>query len=258
MLQEVATTNANFGIALTMKGNRAAESYVGNRTAKGVPVSRVIDELVVNTLLFSKKLKSTGNYTIRNAVTEDIPAIVKLLSGEHRQRDFGLVFTEQGFIQSLAQRGLQIEDYYVAVNKRGETAGVALAWDCNHFRRTTVLRFGASFYPVLAAYQLMEQFMPMAPFPVAGTSFRELTITDCAVADRDPAIMNALLREIYHRHHNQTYHFMNWATCASDPLLKAAKGFWRKEIRSHIIFTSMDPERFNISTRLPYVDIAFL
>lgn len=258
MLQEVAKTNANFGIALTLKGNRAAESYIGGNTGKGVPASRIIDELIVNTILFSKKRKNTSSYIIRNATSEDIPEMVRLLKAEHQHRDFGLIFTEEGFKKSLELRQLQPEQYYVAVNRRGEIKGVALAWDCNRFKRTTVVKYAPAFYPVMAAYRIMQQFVPMAPFPAPGRSFHELTITDCAAEERDPVIMNALLCEIYHRHHNQNYHFMNWAGCATDPLLKAAQGFWRKEIRSHIIFTSMDPERFNIKTKLPYIDIAFL
>jgi hypothetical protein len=70
--------------------------------------------------------------------------------------------------------------------------------------------------------------------------------------------MHALLSEIYHRHHNREYHFMNWGSCSSDNLLNAAKGFWCKNITSHIIFTSMDRERYNIKTQLPYIDIALI
>ena len=110
----------------------------------------------------------------------------------------------------------------------------------------------------MLAYKAMERIFPLAPFPAKGEKFNELTITDYAVSNRDPAIMNALLCEVYRRHHNRKYHFMNWASCGSDSLLIAAKGFWVKNITSHIIFTSMDPERYNIKTRLPYVDIAFI
>ena len=89
-------------------------------------------------------------------------------------------------------------------------------------------------------------------------SFNELTITDYAVGGRDPIIMHILLSEIYFRHHNRRYHFMNWASCESGPLLHAAKDFWYKEIRSHIIFTGTDPCWFKIKTLLPYIDIAFI
>ena len=44
----------------------------------------------------------------------------------------------------------------------------------------------------------------------------------------------------------------------SDPIRKAADGFWYKNIVSHIAFSSMDPARQGLETKLPYVDIAFL
>jgi len=249
---------ANYGVSITMKGNRSTESYIGRRIDNWMPPTRVIDELVVKSILFAFPNKNDTRFAVKNARTEDIPNIVKLLQEEHQQRDFGLIYTEDIFQSALENRGLQIENYYVATDKKGAIKGVCLAWDCSLFRRTRVLKFSPAFYPSLLAYKTLEKFLPLTPFPKIGESFRELTITDYAVTNRDPVIMHALLSEIYHRHHNRNFHFLNWASCGSDPLLKAAKGFWHKNITSHIIFTSMDPERYNIKTQLPYIDIAFI
>jgi hypothetical protein len=38
---------ANYGISITMKGNRSAESYIGRQLTDWMPPTRVIDELVV-------------------------------------------------------------------------------------------------------------------------------------------------------------------------------------------------------------------
>lgn len=250
--------NSNYGISITMKGNRSTESYIGRQDLDWMPRTRVIDELVVKSILFALPKKNETNYAIRNARMEDIPDIVRLLKVEHQQRDFGLVFREDAFQPTLEKRGLQIENYFVATDKREKIKGVCLAWDCSSFRRTKVLAFSSKFYPSLFAYKILEKIFPLAPFPKRGENFNELTITDYAVANRDPVIMHALLSEIYRRHHNREYHFMNWASCGSDDLLKAAKGFWHKNISSHIIFTSMDPARYSLKTQLPYIDIAFL
>ena len=151
-----------------------------------------------------------------------------------------------------------MEDYFVAVDKSGNIKGVCLAWDCSSFRNTRVLNYSSSFYPTLLAYKTLEKLIPLTPFPKKAECFKELTITDYAVVERDPVIMHALLSEIYFRNHNQKYHFMNWASCGSDPLLAAASGFWHKNITSHIIFSSIDQDQFNIRTQLPYIDIAFI
>ncbi|HJW28915.1 MAG TPA: hypothetical protein VJ508_06645 [Saprospiraceae bacterium] len=249
---------SNYGVSITLKGNRATESYIGHRLYDWAPENRFADDLVVKSMLFALPKKNNTPYLVRNAREEDLPQIVTLLKQEHAHRDFGLLFSEDDFMPSLKKRGLQLEDYYVALNKKQEIIGVCLAWDCNSFRRTRVLEYNRKFYPTLLAYKALEKILPLTRFPAKGEAFRELTITDYAVVDRNPVIMHALLSEIYQRHHHRKYHFMNWASCASDPLLQAAKGFWHQNLTSNIIFASMDPGRFNISLRLPYIDIAFI
>lgn len=256
--RQVKKSSANYGISITLRGNRPVESYLNKKFNDPVPPFRVIDEQVVKTILFSKKKKNNTLYKVRRAVTEDIPAIVKLLRNEHQQRDFGIIFSEDLFIIRLRERKLQIENYFVATDNTGVIKGVCLAWDCVSFRRTTVLEYSSGFYSTLFGYKMLAKVFPLAPFPEKGESFKELTITDYAVDGRDPLIMHALLCEIYYQHNNSKYHFMNWASCGTDALLNAAKGFWHRNIVSHIIFTSMDPERLNIKTQLPYTDIAFI
>ena len=253
-----AEGKANFGISITMKGNRSAESYIGRKTESWMPATKVIDELVVKSILFAFPKKNETSYTVRNARMADIPTIVQLLNAEHTQRDFGFIFNENTFQSVMQNRQIEIEQYFVAMDRTGSIKGVCLAWDCNSFRRTKVLSFSLKFYPSLLFYKTLEKIFPLAAFPKKGESFRELTLTDYAVMNRDPEIMHALLSEIYRRHHNRKYHFMNWASCGSDPLLKAANGFWYHNINSHIIFTSMDPVFYNREIRLPYVDIAFI
>jgi len=250
--------NVNYGLTVTMKGNRPAESYIGRQVHDWMPPSRTLDELVVKSILFSFPLRNKTKYTVTNADMDDIPEIVNLLNSEHRQRDFGLPFEEINFVKVLNKRNLDIINYYVARDRKGEIRGVCLAWDCGSFRRTKVLKYTADFYPALLAYKAMEKVFPMAPFPAKGESFREITITDYAVANRDPEIMHALLGEIYYRNLSREYHFMNFASCRTDTLLKAARGFWHKDIVSHIAFTSLDQQRYSIPARLPYIDIAFL
>lgn len=249
---------SNFGISITMKGNKAAESYMGYAHDEWMPKRRIIDQLVVKSILFARPKKNDTAYVVRNAGIEDVGDIIRLLKEEHEPRDFGMIFNEDIFFQNLTSRALTIDKYYVATDKSGRIKGVCLAWDCSSFRRTKVHRFSPGFYPILTGYKLLQGLFPIAPFPKRGESFLELTITDHAVSDRDPEIMHALLSEVYRRHHSRKYHFMTWGSCGSDPILTAAKGFWHTDIVSNIMFTSMDPMRYNYSPKLSYIDIAFL
>ncbi len=253
----IARKKARFGIAVTLKGNRPAESYIG-RVDNQVPPSRIIDDLCIKSILMAFPKKNTTGLNVRNAVSDDIPDIVKILNYEHCQRFLGLVFQEEKFIANLKIKGVEISDYYVATDRQGRIKGACLAWDCSCFRRTRVMKISPRFYPLLCSYRIMEKAFTMAPFPEPGEHFNELTITDYAVENRDAKIMNALLCEIYHRNLNGKYHLMNFGSCTGDNLLRAVKGFWHFNTVSGIIFTSLDPAEFNIKTRLPYIDIAFL
>lgn len=250
--------NAIFGTMVVMKGNRQAESFIGRKGYSWIPPSKIIGDLIVKSIIFSFPMKNRTIYRVRNAKIEDIPEIVKLLQKEHSQRDFGKVFREDNFENTLTKSGLAIEDYFVATDKNGEIKGTCLAWDCSLFRRTKIMNYSLKFFPTLYAYKILQKIFPMAPFPGKGKSFRELTITDYAVEDRNPVIMRALLTEIYNRNYNRKFHFMNFASSGNDPLLNATNGFWHQNIISSIVFTCLDPNRFQIETHLPYVDIAFL
>ncbi len=117
--QQVRKSSANYGISITLKGNRSTEAYIGRQPDEWMPPTRVIDDLVVKTILFSKPIRNQTNYKVRTALLDDIPVMVKLLKQEHRQRDFGLIFREDNFLQQLEKRHLKIENYYVAENARG-------------------------------------------------------------------------------------------------------------------------------------------
>ena len=104
-----ASGKTDFGYCITMKGNRQVESYIGRQAYNWSPPSRIIDELVVKSILFSFPHKNKTSYSVRNANLNDIPEIVKLLNSEHGKRDFGQVFDEGSFQNSLLKRGLLIE-----------------------------------------------------------------------------------------------------------------------------------------------------
>lgn len=258
MADRVAETNARCGLSVTLKGNRATESYMIKQYDDWAPQLATVGQLVVKSILFSRRIRNHTSYTVSHAGDADIPAMVRLLREEQLQRDFGIPISEEGFLRNLKKRGLRISDYYIARNARGEPRGVCLAWDCSSFRRTRILNYALSFLPHLAGYRLLSKVMRMAPFPKKGECFRELTVTDTAAAGRDPSVLHALLTEVYRRHHNGSYHFMNWASCADDPLLKAADGFWHKDIVSHLVMTTHDKRLLNRTWRLPFADIAYL
>lgn len=258
LLEEARNEKANFGLSLTLRGNKATESYVEQQTESWMPDVRYLDDWVTQSIVFSKPVKNDTKYKVRKASLEDVPEIVSLLQEEHLQRDFGHPFTIDGFLPWLEKRQLNISNYYVALDAFGFIKGVCLAWDCSSFRKTRILHYSNKLWFHLFAYHLMSAYWNMASLPEQDEPFFEITITDYATKNRDPEIMHALLVEIYSEHREDGFHFMNWGSCATDPLLKAGKGFWKMDVQAHLLFTSFDTKREEEKMNLPYIDIAFL
>jgi hypothetical protein len=257
-LEDALKEKASFGLALTLKGNKATESYVEHPEASWLPRVKYLENWINQSIVFSKPMKNDTGYKVRKATLEDVSEIVTLLQEEHLQRDFGHPFTIDGFLPWLEKRQLDITNYYVAINALGFIQGVCLAWDCSGFRKTRILHYSHKLWFHLLAYHLMSSYWNMADLPEPDESFFEITITDYAAKNRDPAIMHALLVEIYREYREDGFHFMNWGSCVTDPLLKAGKGFWKLDMEARLLFSSFDSKRLEEKMNLPYFDIAFL
>jgi hypothetical protein len=248
------------GFSITMKGNKAAEHYFNYPAVENIFKVNVIDSLVVKNIIFSFPKKNTTRYKVRNATIEDVPEIVKLLKGEYSKRLFGNYVTIDNFLPAIEKRkGLEINNYFIAVDTAGKIVGVCAAWDCSAFRQTRVVQYSKKFWSDLLGYSILSSFLPMAPFPKKGQYFKELTLLDYAVEDRSPAIMHALLCGIYSFYIGKDFHYINWGSCGSDPLLEAAKGFWHKNTESSIVLIADQLKNIEEKDiRLPYVEIPFL
>jgi hypothetical protein len=250
------------GYGLIMDGNKSSMRFVGNRPDSNhySPLSRVIGRQVIHTILLALPVAGRHNYIIRRAQTEDIPDIVRLLNTEHKDRLFGKTCTETSFQATLQKSsGLSITDYFLAFDHRGQCCGVCAAWDMGGMKQTRVLQYGRAFLPARAAWKAISILFNRPPLPEPGQHFREVTLTDCAVQDRNPAIMNALLRRVYREYRKLGYHFMIWGSCMDDPLLLAAKDFMSQKIVSNIVLFSTQAqllEEGRVKNHLPYIDIS--
>jgi len=250
------------GYGVIMQGNKASLRLVGNKPESNrySPKSRIINKLMIRTIFLIFPISAKSSYKIRRAQREDIPAMVALLNNEHRDRLFGNIYNEATF-QSRLERstGLSVEDYFLAYNRLGVCCGVCAAWDMSGMKQTRVVKYGKAFLPSQIAWKSLSFFYDLPPLPVSGDHFREVTITDYAVMDRDPEIMHALLQTVYSEYRQKGYHFMIWGSSIDDPLLKASKGFIGQSIISNIVLFSTDDqwlEDGKVKNNLPYIDIS--
>lgn len=253
----------SIGYAVVMKGNRAAESQLGDRMASAPwhLRSKKIAELAVNNIFLSLRRRSKPAYAVRSARVDDIETIAGLLGTEHSNRLFGLVTDRDRFATGLETRpGLSIDNYYV-IEHGGKLLGVCAAWDTGAFKQNRVMRYGPWLGAVRAANNLLSSITGTPSLPAPGESFRNIVVTDWAVRERSAELMHALLEHIYNVYYGRGYHSMIFGSCADDPILTAARGFVKTKVISDIALFSLGErwmEPGKIQTTLPFIDIALL
>jgi hypothetical protein len=256
--------NARLGYGIIMEGNQEALKLIGRRHPKFpyTPWAKIINKLDVKSIVIAWPLKEDPSYQIRHATIEDIPKIVSLLNEEHRNRLFGIPYSEKTFIDLLSKRpDFSIDDYYLAVDRSKNIYGVCAAWDCNAFKQNRVIRYGKKFLPARIGHRLLEGLYGIPSLPSEGDTFRDVTVTDYAVKERDVNIMKALLKAIYNDYRRKGYHTLIWGSSIDDPLLKAVRGFFHESLISNIILFAVKPELLEdgvVEKYLPYIDVACL
>ena len=250
------------GYGLVMRGNKAPLKFLGKQPENSdwFPMSRIISQLRVKTILITFPVSRNKKYAIRRATIEDIPVIVSLLKTEHKGRLFGHIYSKEAFLPELARnKGLSVSDYFLAFDHTGQCVGVCAAWDTSLMKQTRVFTYGRAFLPARIAWKTLSILFDLPPLPEPGDHFRDITITDFAVKDRNPVVMNALLRAVYSEYRKLGYHFMVWGSPAGDPLLDAGKGFLSQDIFSNIVLFSTDEKKFEEAmsrNQLPFIDVA--
>lgn len=262
-LLEKIYNNASLGYAIVMKGNKPAEGYINRRDSQfpSMAFSKLISFLDVKNIILTRKKKESSKYKVRHARNEDIDVIVALLDKEFSRRLFAPVIDREMFLQNLKRRpDFNITNYFVA-EKGEEIVGVCAAWDTSAFRQNKVIFYRKSFRIKKILFFLLGAFFKFPPLPREGEAFRDVTITDFAIKEREPEVMEALLLEIYNEYREKKYNMLIFGSYYNDPLLKAAKRFFSKSVISNIILFSKDKlylKDGKIDTSMPYIDIALL
>ncbi len=255
--------NAKLGYTIIMKGNRAAESYIGRTHPRfpSLPFSKIISYLEVKNILITFRKKESRDYIIRQAQKTDIDTIVDLLQKEFSKRLFAPVINRQKFDKGLADRPeFDISNYYLA-EKGNEIVGVCAAWDTNSIRQNRILKYSRPMKWTRIMYSLIAALFRLPGLPRKGDPFKDVTITEYAVKDRNPEIMKALLRRINNDFRIKGYNIIIFGSCSNDPLLRSAKSFYHRTVASNIVLASTEKsfiEEDLLNKNLPYVDMMTL
>ncbi|MGZ5468795.1 MAG: hypothetical protein ACXW2O_02635 [Candidatus Aminicenantales bacterium] len=254
---------SEIGYAIVMSGNRTAEKFIG-RGKPGYPdfpASRVIGVLSARNILILGRTKESAEFSVRRATLDDVDAMVLLLQDEFRPRLFGPIIAKDTFLENAARRpGCGLSEHYVA-ERGGEIVGTCAAWDMERLRQTRIIHYGAKLKIAKKAHALFARLAGFPQMPGEGDRIKDVTITDCAVRDRKPEILEALLRRIYNELRERKFNMMTVGSCRQDPLLRAARGFIGYQVVSNIVLFAKDPSLLaegRIDASLPYVDLAMV
>lgn len=261
LFREGMSDDVPFFYSIVMRGNRAAERHIGQRSLHGssVPDNCVVGTFDARTVVVTLARRARSDIVVRPARAEDVGAIVALLQAEHRERLLGLVVDEQLFTARLAKSaGLSLDDYVVAL-EHGRIVGVAAARDCSSFKQTRVIRYRPSMWPVVIACRAMTPLIGLPPVPRAGEPLRELYLTDVAIAGRRPQIMEALFTHLYNRARQRGYNTIVFGSAKGDPLLSVTDGYLTQSVQSHLVMgarSSASLDELTRAAQLPFIDFA--
>jgi hypothetical protein len=253
----------DLGFVVVMRGNRAAEKFLGRREPgyPGFPHARVIGTLRAKNVLIAGPKRENGAFVVRRATPRDVESIVALLRSEFKGRLFAPVVDQTVFLRNLARRpGCALADFRVA-EKNGRIVGTCAAWDMGRLKQTRVVRYGWKLKGLRAVHTAAGLFGGFPRLPREGEVLKDVTVTDWAVERGNPKIMEALLRNVYNDCRAKRYNVMSVGGSIDDPALRAADRFPGPSILSTIVMFSRDPgllEEGRIDTSRPYVDLAML
>lgn len=200
--------------------------------------SAVIGKIVMATIFLIIPKRLSNKYRVRIAEQSDIEAIVQLLAEEHRNRFLAPVLDREIFLNNLDQRpSFSIENYVVALENE-QIVGVCSAWDMTSFKKNRILNYGNKLSMIRHVYNFAAMLFGSPRLPKTGEAFRDITVAEYAVRQRDPEIMDALLRFLYRHYRSKGYQSLIFGSSEDDPLLNAAEGFIKNPVISNVILAS--------------------
>jgi len=205
--------------------------------------AKIMGQIAMANIFLLLPIKQSTKYSIRKATTADIDQIVSLLQEHYSGMFLAPEINHVNFIKNLNQRpNFDVGNYFLALSG-SEVIGVCSAWDMTAFKKNRILRYDRSTAFRRQIYNLAAPLLGAAQLPAAGQPIKDITIAEYALKNRDPKIMDALLRHIYRHYRKAGYQSLIFGADINDPLLKATKHFLKSLVRSNVIMGSIQPEK---------------
>lgn len=120
-------------------------------------------------------------------------------------------------------------------------------------QKNRILKFGLKMKAVRLFYNMTARIFGGSKLPKEGEAFRDITIAEYAVENRDPKILETLLCHIYKHYKKEGYHSIIIGSDVNNPILKATDIFWSKKVRSNVILGSVEREKAKEIELQPFI-----
>jgi hypothetical protein len=176
-----------------------------------------------------------GAFTVRRATPGDVPAMAALLDGDHRARPFGYRY-DQGELEHRLSHwpGLGVEGSYLAFDGSGRLVGCTSVWDPAAVKRYRVLAYRGGMRWLKHGWDATARLLRFPRLPDPGEDFRYFYLCNTSILGEEPAILRALVEQVYADHHGRGYHFFSLYQDAQDALAPALAGFFQRRLDFHL------------------------
>tara|TARA_R110002050_G_scaffold92566_3_gene193735 strand:+ start:23536 stop:24630 length:1095 start_codon:yes stop_codon:yes gene_type:complete len=257
---EEAIQTENICFSIVLKGNAPVERYFSNKRYQfqGLLNFKVLDTYVTQSILITKRRKTSDDYQIQKATEHHKTQIINLLVSEFKRKNFAPIITKKTFENKInGTYNIHLNDYILAF-KDSRIVGICGVWKMQKLKRTKIVRYKSWFQLMLIYYKLLSKIFKYPRLPQSGETLKEVYLTDLFVEENNPAILQAMLFNINNELKTKNYNLIHFAMSKTNPLLKATKPFFAVSTYSNIYATSKNLKLLSNEDGHPYIDIALI
>ncbi len=247
-------------LALIADENAEARGVLVDHPRPSLPTFREIGRLTSLALLLRRPKPPLGSrHRVSPATRADLPGIVGFLRRHGAARQFFPVYSEEDFGPgSRRTLGFEIEDLHLA-RRGGELVGMLGLWDRSGSKQTVVQAYTGLTQWGRPFYDIGARLAGARPLPAPGQRVALAYASFICVAENDPSVFRALLRETWSLAARRGYSHLVVGLVEDDPLLAEARRYVHLAYRSRLYSVCWEHERFfhdRLDGRTPYVDTA--
>jgi hypothetical protein len=241
-------------------GNREAKEILVRKARKSFPAFHCVADFETLAISLGRaKTPLDAGVEISLGSSAQIGEMVQFLQRHGKRRQFFPVWTEDPF-HELASLGLRVEDVRIA-RRSGKIVGIAGLWDQGAYKQTVIQEYSGWLKAAAPFYNVGASWVGRPTLPKPGMKLRSVYAAFVCIADDDPQIFSALLRELYNSACSQGFEYLLIGLDAGDPLLPTARKYHHVLYPSRLYLAEWpDGGRFHeqLERRATYVDIATL